>query len=355
LNVSINPDANVDPSEVEDMRGGRSGGSGQPGGINFPGLGGGGGGGGGGLGGGGLGAGAGCLTALLPMFKKNPKIGCAVIVIAVICIGGFLCLGGSGKLGNLGGLGDVGVIGGGAPGANEPADNKALQEACSAANPDRFNRTDCRNLLYINSIQAYWQQALPQYFGKPYQKATTRLFSGGVNTACGSASSGMGPFYCPGDNHVYIDLSFYDELARRFGAPGQFAQAYVLAHEYGHHVQTLIGTEAEVRRAQQRDPGNANRYSVAMELQADCYAGAWASAATRTTDATGKPLFTSVTQKDIDEALQAAAAVGDDTIQKQATGTINESGFTHGSAQQRQQWFSQGFQTGDPRQCNTFA
>ena len=120
------------------------------------------------------------------------------------------------------------------------------------------------------------------------------------------------------------------------------------------HIQTLLGTEAQMRRAQQRDPANANRYSVALELQADCYAGVWANAASRTTDATGKPLFTSITQQDINEALQAAAAVGDDTIQKQSTGQINESAFTHGSAQQRQQWFNQGYTTGDPRQCNTF-
>lgn len=286
----------------------------------------------------------------MPLFRKNPKLGCAVVIIALVCIGGFFCLGGGGQLGNLGNLGGLG----GGDVQQQPADDTALQQACSKANPDRFQRADCRNLLYINSVQAYWQQAMPQYFGQPYQKATTRLFSGGVNTACGSASSGMGPFYCPGDNHIYIDLSFYDELARRFGAPGQFAQAYVLAHEYGHHIQTLLGTEAEVRRAQQRDPANANRYSVAMELQADCFAGVWANAAARTTDATGEPLFTSITQKDIDEALQAAAAVGDDTIQKKATGQINEEGFTHGSAQQRQQWFSQGYRTGDPRQCNTF-
>ncbi len=330
--MSINENADLDPSQVEDMRGRSGGGVG----------------GGGGLGRGGLNAGAGCLTALLPLFRKNPKLGIAVVLLAVVCVGGFLCLNGTGQLGNLG----LGGVGGG---VEQPADNTDLQQACSTANPERFQRTDCRNLLYINSIQAYWQPALPQYFGKPYRKATTRLFSGGVDTACGSASSGMGPFYCPGDNHVYIDLSFYDELARRFGAPGQFAQAYVLAHEYGHHVQTLLGTEAEVRRAQQRDPANANRYSVAMELQADCYAGVWAKAASQTTSATGQPLFTSVTQQDIDEALQAAAAVGDDAIQKQAGGSINQDAFTHGSSQQRQQWFNQGYTTGDPSQCNTFA
>jgi predicted metalloprotease len=338
INVSINENADLDPSQVEDLRGSR--GSGGGGGLNPPGLGGGGGG----------GAGAGCLGGLIPLFRRNPKVGCAVLIIVALCIGGLLCFGGGGQLGNLGNLGGAG----GGTSVDDPGDSTALSEACSANNPDRFQRTDCRNLLYINSIQAYWQTALPQYFGVPYQKATTRLFSGSVNTACGAASSGMGPFYCPGDNHVYIDLSFYDELARRFGAPGQFAQAYVLAHEYGHHVQTLVGTEAEVRRAQQRDPANANQYSVAMELQADCYAGAWAKAATSTTDATGKPLFTSITQQDIDEALQAAAAVGDDTIQRQSGGQINEQAFTHGSAQQRQQWFGQGFTTGDPRQCNTF-
>jgi predicted metalloprotease len=210
------------------------------------------------------------------------------------------------------------------------------------------------NLAFINSVQAYWQRGLPDNFGVPYQTATTRYFSGQVNTACGPADAGVGPFYCPGDNHVYIDLSFYDQLARQFGAPGQFAQAYVLAHEYGHHVQTLLGTEAQMRRAQQRDPRNANAYSVALELQADCFAGVWANKASQTTDAGGAPIFTSLTQQDINEALTAAAAVGDDSIQKKTTGRVNESAFTHGSAAQRQQWFDQGFRTGDPRQCNTF-
>ncbi|HZM77295.1 MAG TPA: neutral zinc metallopeptidase [Candidatus Limnocylindrales bacterium] len=321
--MSINENADLDPSQVEDLRG-----------VS-----------------GGAAAGAGCLTALMPTFRRSPKLGCAAVLLAVLCLGGFVCLNTTNIGENIG----VGGAGGGGPVANEPEGNPDLQEACSTANPDRFQRTDCRNLAYINSIQAYWRQAMPQYFGQPYQKATTRLFSGGVQTACGAATAGTGPFYCPADKHVYIDISFYDELAHRYGAPGQFAQAYVLAHEYGHHVQTLLGTEADARRAQQRDPANANRYSVALELQADCYAGAWANAAGRTTDATGQPLFTSVTQQDIDQALQAAAAVGDDTIQKKTTGQINESGFTHGSAEQRQQWFGKGYQTGDPRQCNTFA
>jgi hypothetical protein len=300
------------------------------------------------------GAGIGCLASLLPTLLRSgllkSKMGIALLVIGLLCIGFLICRGG-GNLGGLGGLG--GEVG--QPPANPDVNSTALAQSCDKSNPNRFENPACRNLAYINSVQAYWQQAMPQFFGKPYQKATTRLFSGSVATACGNASSGVGPFYCPGDKHVYIDLSFYDELARRFGAPGQFAQAYVLAHEYGHHVQTLLGTEAQVRRAQQRDPANANRYSVAMELQADCYSGVWAKAASTTTDATGAPLFKSVTQRDIDEALQAAAAVGDDAIQKKTTGQINQDAFTHGSSEQRQQWFNHGYTTGDPRQCNTFS
>jgi predicted metalloprotease len=270
-----------------------------------------------------------------------------LLVVAAICIGLVCCFG----RGNISGLGDLGGLTGG----NDPAPNNSkLASTCSRDNPNRFDDPACRNLAYINSIQAYWQKGMPQSFGKPYEIVPTRFFSGQVTTACGGATSGVGPFYCPGDKRVYIDLSFYDELANRFGAPGNFAQAYVLAHEYGHHVQNLLGTEAQVRRAQQRDPGNANRYSVAMELQADCYAGVWAKAAVGTTDASGVPIFKSLTTQDLQEALNAAAAVGDDKIQQQAGQRINESGFTHGSAAQRQQWFTQGYQTGDPTQCNTF-
>jgi len=369
--MSLNENADLDPSQVEDLRGSGGGGGGTPPGggfpgLNFPGSSGGGGGGGGGLGGGGMGA-AGCLGSLLPMILrgKQGQAGQAgpggqggqgggkagkstlmiIIVVAVICIGLVCCL----SRGNLSGLGDLGGLGG----ANATPDNSALASTCSKSNPNRFADPACRNLAYINSIQAYWQKALPQTMGKNYEIVPTRFFSGQVNTACGAASSGVGPFYCPGDKRVYIDLSFYDELANRFGAKGNFAQAYVLAHEYGHHVQNLLGTEAQVRRAQQRDPANANKLSVAMELQADCYAGVWAKAAVGTTDASGVPIFTSLTTTDL-EALNAASAVGDDTIQQRTTGQINESGFTHGSSAQRQQWFSHGYQTGDPKQCNTF-
>ncbi len=304
--MGINDDADLDTGQVEDLRG-----SGGGGGFSA-------------LPGGGLTAGGGILGLI------------AVIVLGV-----------------LGGTGHLGLGGGSGSGAQ--GDNSNLQQNCSADNPDRLKRTDCRNVLYVNSIQAYWQDALPQSFGGDYQQAPTRFFTQSVNTACGAADSGVGPFYCPGDKAVYIDLSFYDELAgQKFGAPGQFAQAYVLAHEYGHHIQDLNGTESKVRRAQQQDPDNAGRYSIALELQADCYAGVWARHATQTTDKRGNKLFTSVSQQDMDEALRAAQAVGDDTIQRKSGSGINQDTWTHGSGEQRQHWLSTGYSSGDPTSCRTF-
>ncbi|GAA4441079.1 KPN_02809 family neutral zinc metallopeptidase [Phytohabitans houttuyneae] len=334
--MELNDDANLDPSQVEDMRGSRGGG----GRFRLPG--GRGGSGGGGLGGGGLGGSGVKLPA--------GKAGIAIVLVVLLCLCGFGCLG----QGGLGSLGSLGSLGGLTGTEADTASSAPLDETCSRQNTNRFDDPACVNLAFVNSIQAYWQRGLPENFGRPYQTATTRYFSGAVSTGCGSADAGVGPFYCPADNHVYIDLSFYDELATRFGAPGQFAQAYVMAHEYGHHVQTLLGTEAQMRRQQQRDPGNTNALSVMLELQADCYAGVWARAATTTTDAGGQPLFTNVTQQDIQQALTAAAAVGDDTIQRKAGGRVNEQAFTHGSAQQRQQWFDQGYRTGDPKRCDTF-
>jgi hypothetical protein len=175
-----------------------------------------------------------------------------------------------------------------------------------------------------------------------YTEARLILFRDGVQSACGYAQSATGPFYCPGDSQVYIDLGFYDELRDRFGAPGDFAQAYVLAHEIGHHVQRLSGTEAEVRRAQQRDPSRANQYSVALELQADCYAGVWANSA----QARGL-----LEVGDVDEGLGAAASVGDDRIQRMGGGYVNPDAFTHGSSAERTAWFKRGFESGDPGRC----
>jgi len=184
--------------------------------------------------------------------------------------------------------------------------------------------------------------------GAHYTPPTLVLFSDQVRTGCGFASAAVGPFYCPADQRVYIDLAFYDELQTRFAAPGDFAQAYVLAHEVGHHVQTLLGTEREVRAAQRgASESESNQLQVRMELQADCYAGIWAHNADRVRQL--------VEQGDVDEALQAASAVGDDTIQRRTQGHVVPDSFTHGSAEQRTTWFTRGFETGSLQACNTFA
>jgi predicted metalloprotease len=258
-----------------------------------------------------------------------------LIVLALVVAGGL--------------IGGKSLFGGGAGTGTD------TQVSCPTSDPNRFDNVKCRDALYVNSIQAYWQTALPQTRGIAYEKAETLFFSQAVDTGCGQADSGVGPFYCPEDNNVYIDVAFWDELSTKFGATGEFAQPYVLAHEYGHHIQDLDGTEADVRRQMERDPGNQNAYSVKLELQADCYAGVWSKHATETTDMGGQPLFTSITQQDITDALAAAAAVGDDAIQKKMGGTVDESQFTHGSSADRQKWFNAGFSGGDPKACNTFA
>ncbi|MEZ5500787.1 MAG: neutral zinc metallopeptidase [Steroidobacteraceae bacterium] len=186
-----------------------------------------------------------------------------------------------------------------------------------------------------------------QAAGERYPPPKLVLFSEQVSTGCGFATSGAGPFYCPADQKVYIDLSFYDQLEREFQAPGDFARAYVLAHEVGHHVQTIIGTSAKVRAAQQRgDQEQANQLQVRMELQADCYAGIWANHANRSRQI--------LEEGDIEEGLQAASAVGDDTIQRRVQGHVVPESFTHGSARQRMEWFQRGLQSGSMDACNTF-
>ena len=165
-----------------------------------------------------------------------------------------------------------------------------------------------------------------------------------MRTGCGTAPSSVGPFYCPNDQKVYLDLSFYDELRQRFGAPGDFAEAYVIAHELGHHVQHLLGTDAKVQRLQQAHPELANQLSVRLELQADCYAGVWAKSDQNVLE-----------PGDIDEALAAASSVGDDRLQRAARGTVNPDTFTHGSAAQRSAWFKRGYDSGDVKACDTFS
>jgi len=190
-----------------------------------------------------------------------------------------------------------------------------------------------------------WGNVLPKY-GTQYRPAKLVLFRGATETGCGVGQSAMGPFYCPLDEKVYIDLSFYDELQSKFGASGDFAQAYVIAHELGHHVQHLLGTDQQVRRAQQGDPSAANEYSVRLELQADCYAGVWGRSQQQNDR---------LEQGDIEEGMNAAASVGDDRIMSRAGRRVSPESFTHGSSQQRVSWFRKGFETGDPRACDTFA
>jgi predicted metalloprotease len=271
-------------------------------------------------------------------------------------MGGRLAVGG-------GGLGILGVIiyfvisqlgggtGAGLPsgfgdvGQNEQVGSSDLQERCRTG-ADANRDADCRAVAFINSIQNYWTAQLDGY-----QQAETNFFSGGVQTGCGNASSATGPFYCPADSEVYIDLGFFQELQQKFGAQGgPFVEGYVLAHEYGHHVQHLLGTSDQVGQATGPTSG-----SVRLELQADCYAGAWANHATTTPTASGNPLITGVTQEDVAAALDAAARIGDDFIQRElGGGTVDTTQFTHGSSEQRQKWYSTGYQTGDPAQCDTF-
>ena len=199
----------------------------------------------------------------------------------------------------------------------------------------------------LKDTEEVWSTLLPKY-GMRYSKPVLVLYRGSTRSGCGHASAQMGPFYCPADKKVYLDLGFFDELARRHNAPGDFAQAYVLAHEIGHHIQDLQGTLDQVQRMKQRvrSEAQANHLQVRVELQADCYAGVWAHYAQKR--------FQILEPGDIEEALNAASRIGDDTLQKEATGRVRPDGFTHGSSKQRMAWFKQGFLKGDLRACDTF-
>ena len=223
--------------------------------------------------------------------------------------------------------------------------------ACSTG-ADADARLDCRITGTVNSLNAFWPGYLQQY-NVQYPRPEAVIFSGGTNTGCGAATSEVGPFYCPTDTTAYFDPGFFQELVDRFGSSGgPLAQEYVVAHEFGHHVQNLLG---DLQRAQQ-DPQGPESGSVRTELQADCYAGLWAKYASTTPDpATGKPYLEPLTQQDVNDALSAAASVGDDRIQKAATGRVSPEGWTHGSSEERQRWFSRGYQSGDIKQCDTFS
>jgi len=239
---------------------------------------------------------------------------------------------------------------GGGPGVSGDGAGSSLEQCTSGrvANQD----SDCALVADVNSIQSYWTQALPRQANQRYTPARTDLFSGGVSTGCGNATADVGPFYCPADKHVYLDTTFFqDMLEGRLGARGgEFSRAYVLAHEYGHHVQDLLGTMGKVR-SQQGQSSDA----VRLELQADCYAGMWTKHATTAEDADGQVYILDLTQDDIDRALDAAAAVGDDRIQRRSSGRVDPDTWTHGSAEQRQRWFSTGLEQGTLEACDTFS
>ena len=277
-------------------------------------------------------------------------------------LGGFP---GGGRVAIGGGAGVLGVIvflllqllGGGGPTGALPGIDQVqgqrgnLAEECRTG-ADANTKEDCRVVAVVNSLQEFWTAEFERR-GRRYQLAPTRLFSGGTRTGCGAASSEVGPFYCPRDATVYIDLSFYRELQTRFGAQGgPFAQAYVLAHEYGHHVQHLTGTMERVGGDRSTGPQSG---AVRLELQADCYAGLWANHATTEPGPDGgDPLVERITEQDIADGLDAAAAIGDDRIQERFQGQVTPETWTHGAAAQRQRWFTVGYRTGDLAQCNTF-
>jgi len=199
----------------------------------------------------------------------------------------------------------------------------------------------------VGDTEDVWQALFKQLGRSNYPAPTLVMFQGGVRSACGNASSAVGPFYCPGDGKVYLDTAFFSQLERRFGAPGDFAQAYVVAHEIGHHVQNVLGTMRQFdAQAQRLDERRRNQLQVRLELQADCYAGVWGHFAQRRN---------LLEPGDVEEGLRAASAVGDDNIMKRTQGVVVPDAFTHGSAEQRQRWFRRGMESGDPRQCDTFA
>jgi len=211
---------------------------------------------------------------------------------------------------------------------------------------DRRERPEVLFVSFVlDDVQKTWDKLLPAQTGVPYRHAKLVLYRNSFPSACGRAGMATGPFYCPADEKVYLDLEFFTELKRRLGAPGDFAQAYVIAHELGHHVQKLLGTEQKVQRLRHDEPREANPLSVRLELQADCYAGIWAHS-------TGQRNM--INGADITAAMRAAAAVGDDRLQRMGQGYVNPESFTHGSSAQREQWFRRGLDSGQVRACDTF-
>ncbi len=308
--MKINPKARIDRSQVRLRRGGGGGSSGFP----MRGRGGGGGG--------------------LPI-PAGGGIGGIILVIVILVV-----------LSQCGGLSVLGSSSGGSDSTSEELSN------CSTG-ADAAKSEDCKLAVFVNSVQSFWTTALPAQTGTRYSNAQLQIFNGSTSSGCGQASAAMGPFYCPADKNVYLDDTFFaDMLQGQLGARGgDFAEAYVVAHEYGHHVQDLLGTMA---KAQSRQTGPTSP-SVRLELQADCYAGVWAHNATTATDADGNVFITELTNDDIKRAIDAATAVGDDRIQQRSQGSVNEEQWTHGSAVERVRWFTTGYRSGQVDACDTFS
>ncbi len=235
------------------------------------------------------------------------------------------------------------ILGGGQSASNvpQPQAGSAADGTCNS----ELEQIVCGATV---DVQTYWQANLPTFYGVAYENTKTVFFTDATDTGCGQATSQTGPFYCPIDRFVYIDLGFMQALEQQLiGKPTDLAEQYIVAHEYGHHVQNLVGINDQVQQAQQNDPGRANQYSVAMELQADCFAGMWVGNVAKR----GKL----DSADEIKEALDAAAGVGDDRIQEKTQGRIDKEAWTHGSAEQRQTWFTRGYNSGDAKQCDTFS
>jgi predicted metalloprotease len=314
-------DNRVDTGGVDDLRDGR-------GGSGF---------GGGGPGGGGGGMAAAGLIAMLMRGRGGKGA-----LLALIILGGLTFFGGGG------------LFGGGQP-AVDPGAGTAVTGTTGSSEDlaTRCNQPgaieqyeDCLLVKAYNETDEVWSEEF-QRRGMPYQSPRLVFFDGSVNTACGPATTEVGPFYCPGDQRIYFDLGFARQL-QQLGVEGDYANVYIMAHEFGHHLQHITGIERQVRQAQQQDRRNANQYGIAMELQADCYAGAWG----RMADDRGN---VTVTPEEVRQAQNAAQAVGDDRIQAGAGQQVNPETWTHGSAAQREQWFNVGFNSGDMDRCNTFA
>ncbi len=275
---------------------------------------------------------------------RGATIGGGGGIVGLIVVALFVLLGGGLPEGGI----DVGQMTSGALGDGSRGESASdLQSRCAQEGAvDTY--LDCRMVKVYNVVNTTWDAEFARR-GQDYQSPGLAFFSGGVRTGCGTASSQVGPFYCPPDQTMYFDLDFLQQLQRQYGAPGQFAQAYILAHEAGHHLQTLLGIEAQVRQEQQRRPDQVNELSVSLELQADCFAGVWAIQADQLP---GEGIV--LTPADIDQAMTAAAAVGDDRIQEAAGQRVNPERWTHGSSSQRRDWFDRGYESGDLNACDPF-